>query len=135
MAEIDKISGMDGMGIGAQALSEARFRKAEAARAVEVQVPSDVRVRTSGGKKAPDLAEVEKSATQFEALLLQQMFKSMWESVPKEGMLSGSREEELFRDMLNENLAKEVSEKQSIGIKKVVVNEMKRRLGLDESAR
>ncbi|NLF25206.1 MAG: hypothetical protein GX589_06045 [Deltaproteobacteria bacterium] len=132
MVKIGKLSAVDGVDIGTQALSEARFRKAETASAAAAQVSNEVSVRVSGGKKAPDLAEVEKSATQFEALLLQQMFKSMWETLPKEGMLSGSREEELFRDMLNENLAKEVSEKQSIGIKKVVLSEMNKRLGLEE---
>jgi Rod binding domain-containing protein len=79
-----------------------------------------------GGKARKDL-EIKKSATQFEALLLQQMMKEMWNAVPKDGMLSGSREEELFRDMLNETLASSVAEQQSVGIKDIVMKEMQKR--------
>lgn len=74
-------------------------------------------------------AEIEKSAKEFEALLLQQMLKGMWNSVPQGGLLSGSREEELYRDMLNEQIAKDMASKQGLGIAKVVAREMKKREG------
>lgn len=76
------------------------------------------------GSKKDSPEKIKSAATQFEALLLQQMFKSMWESVPKDGMLTGGREEELYRDMLNEALAKNVSETRSIGIKDVIAADM-----------
>jgi len=75
--------------------------------------------RTSGAR------DIDKAATEFEALLLQEMLKSMWKNVPSEGLISGSREEELYRDMLNEAMAKNISENQSIGIKEVILREMK----------
>ncbi len=74
-------------------------------------------------------AEMEKAATDFEALLLQDMFKSMWETVPKDGMLSGSREEASYRDMLNEALANNIAKGKSIGIKDVILKEFKKREG------
>lgn len=70
--------------------------------------------------------DIEKAATDFEALLLQQMFSSMWSTVPQGGLLSGTREEELFRDMLNEALAKSVAEHQSIGVRDVLAKDMKK---------
>ena len=70
--------------------------------------------------------EMEGAATQFEALLLHQMMKSMWNTVPKGGLLSGSQEEEIYRDMLNEGIAKDIAEKQSIGIKDVIVRDMQK---------
>lgn len=76
---------------------------------------------TSGGQGSK---KAEKAAEQFEALLLQQMFQSMWKSVSSEGMLSGSREEEHFRDMLNEGLATEIARGQGIGIKDVLLRDM-----------
>jgi len=69
-------------------------------------------------------AQNEKAATDFEALLLQQMVQSMWRSVPSEGMLSGSNEEAMYRDMLSEQVSKEMAENQSLGIKKAVLGEM-----------
>jgi flagellar protein FlgJ len=72
-------------------------------------------------------AQNEKAATDFEALLLQQMVQSMWRSVPSEGMLSGSNEEAMYRDMLSEQVAKEMAETQSLGIKNAVLGEMGRK--------
>jgi len=70
-------------------------------------------------------ARMEEAAAQFEALLVQQMFGAMWQSIPKEGLLSGSREEALFRDLFHEALAEEASKSQSLGIKELILKEMK----------
>ena len=77
--------------------------------------------------KETSLAEQEKAAQQFEALLVQEMMKSMWASVPSQGLLSGSREESYYRDMLSEALADDISKGQGIGIKQVVMREFMRR--------
>ncbi|MCB0340055.1 MAG: rod-binding protein, partial [Bdellovibrionales bacterium] len=45
--------------------------------------------------------------------------------------LFGSREEEMYRDMLNEALAKSVTEGKGIGIKEVIVNDMKKVQGIE----
>ena len=66
----------------------------------------------------------EKAATDFEALLLQQMVQSMWKSVPSEGMLSGSNEEAMYRDMLSEQFAQDLAKGQSLGLKEAVLGEM-----------
>ncbi|MCB0328193.1 MAG: rod-binding protein [Bdellovibrionales bacterium] len=85
-------------------------------------------------QKAPDLkglsedpARAEEAATQFEAVLVQQMLKSMWKAVPKNGLLSGSSEEQLYQEMLQEQVAKHISESQSLGIKDMVMEELKKR--------
>lgn len=66
----------------------------------------------------------EKAAKEFEALLLHTMIRTMWRTVPKEGVLGKSREEEYYQDMLSEALAENISENQSIGIKEVILREM-----------
>ncbi|MCB0331943.1 MAG: rod-binding protein [Bdellovibrionales bacterium] len=71
----------------------------------------------------------EKAAEQFEALLLQEMMKEMWKTVPSAGLISGSREEELYRDMLNEQIAKQISESQPLGIKDLILREMEKEGG------
>ncbi|MCB0311000.1 MAG: rod-binding protein, partial [Bdellovibrionales bacterium] len=74
---------------------------------------------------AAEMQEMEKAATDFEAMLLRQMFQAMWQSVPKGDLLSGSEEEKLYRDMFNEHLADEVAENASIGIKDVILRDLK----------
>lgn len=77
-------------------------------------------------KSAPLSKNPEKVAQQFEAMLVKQMIDSMWSTVPKEGVLSGSREEELYRDMLNEALANSISEGKGMGIKDVILKDINR---------
>jgi|GEM_PF-1242482 len=71
-------------------------------------------------------SDIKKAAVQFEGLLLQQMLKSMWATVPHEkGSLSASNEEATYRDMFNEALATKIAEKSSLGIASVIERDMK----------
>lgn len=74
----------------------------------------------------PDSKNPEKVARDFEALLLKQMIDSMWNTVPKEGLLSGSNEENMYRDMLNQALATSISEGKGIGVKEVIMKDINR---------
>jgi flagellar protein FlgJ len=78
------------------------------------------------GRKPMQHTELEKAATQFEALLVGEMVKSMWATVPSEGILSGSNEEEMYRDMFNDALAQNIAEGPGLGIKRVVMEDMQR---------
>lgn len=80
--------------------------------------------------EAQKASERLKAATQFEALLLQQMLQNMWRSVPNEGNLSGSREEGMYRDMFTEAVANDIASKQSLGLRDQVVKEMEQREGI-----
>ncbi len=93
-----------------------------AARADEI-----VRKVEQGARSGGEDKKIEQAAAQFEALLVQQMFGSMWKtvSVGEGGLLTGSREEELYRDMFNQALAEKLSETQSIGIKEQILKEIK----------
>ncbi len=97
---------------GTYALQAGRENKAKAL---------EISLRTKNHSEA----EIEKAAAQFEALLLHQMMNEMWKAVPNNGLLSGSREEALYRDMLNQAVADSISTGQSIGIKNVVMKELK----------
>lgn len=79
--------------------------------------------------KVSNDAQIEKAAVDFEAMLLNQMLKSMWTTVPKDGMLSGSNEETYYRDMLNQALAESIATDQSIGVKDVIMGELHTRQG------
>lgn len=68
----------------------------------------------------------EEAATQFEGLMIQEMLKSMWRSVPKGELLSGSSEEDMYRDMLNEAVATSVSEGRGIGVRDVILKDIEK---------
>jgi Rod binding domain-containing protein len=71
--------------------------------------------------------EIEKSAQQFEGLLLETMLKSMWSTVPKSELFASSgNEDEMYQGMLNEALASTISGGRGIGVKNVLINDMKR---------
>ncbi len=107
-----------GLGLGRMELESSRLKN--------LQNLSNLKGKAAGpNQPAPD--KTEKAARQFEALLLQKMLQSMWQTVPSEGMLSGSKEEELYRDMLNEAIATSVSQGKGVGIHDVVAREMAKR--------
>ena len=72
-------------------------------------------------------SKIIKAATEFEALLLHQMMSAMWSTVPKDGGFDGGKDGETYRDMLNEATARNIAEGQGIGIKEVIVRELKSR--------
>ena len=74
--------------------------------------------------KLPASKDPKQAAQQFEALLLQEMLKSMWATVPQGQLLSGSHEEKMYRDMLNEAVADSISEGRGIGIKDVILKDL-----------
>jgi flagellar protein FlgJ len=61
----------------------------------------------------------------FEALLLQEMFKSLWSTVETKGWTgeAESNEAKIYRDMLNQALADSIASGKGIGIKDVVRKE------------
>ena len=74
--------------------------------------------------KLPATKDPKQAAQQFEALLLQEMLKSMWATVPQGQLLSGSHEEKMYRDMLNEAVADSISQGRGIGIKDVILKDL-----------
>lgn len=81
----------------------------------------------AAAKGDPKNAQAEKAATEFEALLLHQMLNSMWSTIPKNEAMGGGQEEGMYRDMYTEAVAKEISEKQSLGIKNVIFKELSKK--------
>lgn len=78
-----------------------------------------------GNGTAPSDKAIKDSATQFEALLLQQMLKAMWATVPKNHLLGDGKEEEYFRGMFDEAISKEISVGQGLGIKEVIERDIR----------
>ncbi|MFN8388907.1 MAG: rod-binding protein [Bdellovibrionota bacterium] len=72
--------------------------------------------------------DVEKAAGGFEALLLHQMFESMWSTVDYAGMFNEkSNESQYFRDMLSQAVADNTSKGRGIGVKTFLEKELLRK--------
>ena len=69
--------------------------------------------------------EIEKAVSGFEALLLHQLMKSMWESVEFTGFLCGDNTEgKIYRDMLSEAIAESAAKGRGIGVKQYLKAEL-----------
>ena len=78
-----------------------------------------------GDRSVKSEAEADKAAKGFEALLLQQMLKSMWETVEQSNFLGGdSNQAGIYRDMLNQAISDSVSEGRGIGVKQYLRKEL-----------
>ncbi len=83
-----------------------------------------------GEQKPQKPDEMEKATREFEAFFLSYMLKTMRESVPKDGLLSGRKGEEIYTSMLDDALSKEMSERGGIGIGELMLKQ----LGKDHNA-
>lgn len=76
-------------------------------------------------KKAYTEEEIEKAASSFEALLLQQMLKGMWETVNTAGLLGeDSNQADIYRGMFHQALADRVASGRGIGVKDFLRKEL-----------
>ena len=58
---------------------------------------------------------LKQSCQDFEAIFIQSLFKEMRKTVPEGGLFPRSTATEMYRDMLDQEVAKKVAERQSIG--------------------
>ncbi len=83
--------------------------------------------RIQSGAEDPKL---KKACRDFESLLVQQMLSRMRASLPKSDLFGSKDKEEVFRSMLDEEYAKEVSSSGSLGLADMLYaqfSEMKKR--------
>ena len=76
--------------------------------------------------------DIDKAASGFEALLLQQMMKSMWSTVEFSGMFNEeSNQASIYRDMLNQAIADETTKGRGMGVKQYVKQQLTKVSGKD----
>ena len=69
--------------------------------------------------------EVDKAAGGFEALILQEMFKSMWSTVETSGLMGeDSNASQIYTDMFHQAVADSVSKGRGMGLKQFVKHEL-----------
>ncbi len=77
--------------------------------------------------------ELRSVSREFESLLVQQMYKSMRSTVPKDKWLNGGMKQDIFEDMLYEQYAKETSQVGGLGLGDMVYRYLKQTAGSKSS--
>ncbi|PWC33161.1 rod-binding protein [Azospirillum sp. TSO35-2] len=83
---------------------------------------SDLEAKTSPAK----LAQLHKSANEFESQFISQMLGPMFEGIGTDETFGGGRGEEMFRPMLVEQFGKQISQRGGLGIANQVYQELLR---------
>ncbi len=86
---------------------------------------------SSTGKQAPlskkdrDLQSLRKSCQEFEAIYTQEMYKAMRKTVPEGGLFEKDMASELYKEMMDMEIAKSSASGKGIGIGEAMYQQMK----------
>ncbi|MDD2558051.1 MAG: rod-binding protein [Desulfuromonadaceae bacterium] len=69
----------------------------------------------SSSKKSSGAA-MRSTCAEFEAIMLQLMFKSMRSDEPSDGAIEGSNAQMIYQDLLDGRIAQELAHRQSLGV-------------------
>ena len=88
------------------------------------------KAKNLSGRDVKNDKQIDKASKGFEALLLHEMLKSLWETVEVKGWLGeDSNEAKIYRDMMNQAISDSIAEGRGIGIKDVVRKELEKQSG------
>lgn len=85
-----------------------------------------------GSRKSPSQEALREAAEQFEALFLYQLLSEMRRTIPDTDLLGNRRAEKLFQSMLDQELADNSVQTQSIGLAKLIYEQMSRYVSDDK---
>ncbi len=74
-----------------------------------------------------DKGKLESAAKELEAVVLTQLMATMRQTIPEGGLLEKSASEELFRSLLDGEIARSMSEKSPFGLADSIVKEFENR--------
>ena len=80
----------------------------------------------SGDKKL-DREKLKRACTDFEALFMAQMLKSMRQSVPETGFLGKGQGNDVYQGLMDQELSKKLSQSKGLGLGKVIYRQMLKR--------
>jgi flagellar protein FlgJ len=66
--------------------------------------------------KGMDAKKIKETSREFESLFIEQLFKSMRNTVPKDEWLNGGLKQDIFEDMLYSEYSKMISKSGGIGL-------------------
>lgn len=78
-------------------------------------------IGASGDKKDSQLKE---ACSELESMFIFYLLKEMRESVPKDGLFSGGKTEQMYTSFFDIQLANEIAAKRGIGISSILLDQM-----------
>ena len=85
---------------------------------------TDAKTRADSEKENRNLRE---ACTEFESLFINYILKEMRETIPKTGLFSGGKAEEIYTSMMDVQLAKDIAHKGGFGLSKMLYNQFTKR--------
>ena len=73
-----------------------------------------------------DDEKLKKACTDLEALFINQIFKSMRQTVPKAGLLGGGSGEEIFQSLFDQELSRSLAQQKGMGLGQMIYRQMTR---------
>ncbi|MEW6220150.1 MAG: rod-binding protein [Thermodesulfobacteriota bacterium] len=73
-------------------------------------------------------ARLAQATSEFEGLILEKLLNQMRRTVPKDGLFSGGFAEDVYRQMLDREMAQRLAEEPGIGIGRLLFDQLSRRL-------
>lgn len=73
-----------------------------------------------------DEKKLKKLAADFESVFLYYVLKTMRDTVPKSGFIDGKNGEEIYRSMMDQEVAKSMADKRESGISDMLFKQLKK---------
>jgi Rod binding domain-containing protein len=73
---------------------------------------------------AKAMRDVEKSAREFEAVFISQMFEQMWAGIKTDGPMGGGTGEQIFRSLMIQDIGRQMASQGGIGLADTVKREL-----------
>jgi len=78
------------------------------------------------GESSPELKE---ACSELESLFIFHLLKEMRATIPKTGLISGGRAEEIYTSMLDSQISKEMASQRGIGLSSLILDRLETRPG------
>ena len=75
--------------------------------------------------KDPELHKLRKSCREFEAIYINEMYKSMRKTIPDSGLFEKDMADTLYREMLDMEMARQTAAGEGMGIGKAMYEQLK----------
>ena len=84
----------------------------------------DQAARDTTGLSALEAQRLEDACAEFESLFINLVMKQMRKTVTKSGLIDGGMGEEIFTGMMDEEIAKQISSRQGLGLRSALIEQL-----------
>lgn len=91
---------------------------------MQIQSTAAQSSRAADGQDIQRQASLENACRDFESLFVKYMLQQMRQTVPQDGLFDGGQAEKLYTSMMDQEVAKEISEQRGIGLAPMMYHQM-----------